>query len=53
MGFDDLKVIEARRLAESISSGVQHGAGIDDAVVAAELVDAVVRSAEEKRWVSM
>lgn len=52
MGFDDLKVVEARRLAESISTGVQHGAGIEDAVVAAELVDAVVRSAEEKRWVS-
>lgn len=52
MGFDDLKVVEARRLADSISTGVQHGAGIDDAVVAAELVDAVVRSAEEKRWVS-
>jgi predicted dehydrogenase len=52
MGFDDLKVVEARRFAESISTGVQHGAGIDDAVVAAELVDAVVRSAEEKRWVS-
>jgi len=52
MGFDDLKVIEAARLAESICSGVQHGAGIDDAVVASELVDAVVRSVEEKRWVS-
>lgn len=52
MGFDDLKVVEARRLAESISTGIQHGAGIEDAVVAAELVDAVVRSAEEKSWVS-
>ena len=52
MGFDDLKVVEAARLAESITTGVQHGAGIEDAVVAAELVDAVVRSVEEKRWVS-
>ena len=52
IGFDDLKVVEARRLAESINTGVQHGAGIDDAVVAAELIDAVVRSVEEKRWVS-
>jgi predicted dehydrogenase len=52
MGFDDLKVVEARRLAESISTGVQQGAGIDDAVAAARLVDAIVRSAEERRWVS-
>jgi predicted dehydrogenase len=52
MGFDDLKVVEAARLAESITTGVQHGAGIDDAVVAADFVDAVVRSIEEKRWVS-
>jgi len=52
MGFDDLKVVEARRLAESISTGVQQGAGIEDAVVAAALVDAVVRSTEEKGWVS-
>jgi len=52
MGYDDLKVVEARRLVESISTGVQVGAGIEDAAVAAELVDAVVRSAEEKRWVT-
>jgi len=52
MGYDDLKVVEARRLVESISTGVQVGAGIEDAAAAAELVDAVVRSAEEKRWVT-
>ena len=53
MGYDDLKVVEARRLVESISSGVAHGATIDDATVSAELVDAMVRSFEEKRWVSL
>lgn len=52
MGYDDLKVVEARRLVESISTGVPHGATIEDAVVAAGLVDAMVRSYEEKRWVS-
>ncbi|WP_457109652.1 Gfo/Idh/MocA family protein [Marmoricola sp. URHA0025 HA25] len=51
MSFDDLKVVEAHRLAESIATGVQQGAGIDDAVVAAELVHAMVRSFEERRWV--
>jgi predicted dehydrogenase len=53
MGYDDLKVVECRRLVESISTGVPHGATIDDAVAAAELVDAVVRSVEEKRWVTV
>ena len=52
MGYDDLKVVEAGRLAESISTGAPHGATIEDAVTAAGLVDAMVRSYEEKRWVS-
>jgi predicted dehydrogenase len=52
MGYDDLKVVEARRLVESISTGVPHGATIEDAVVTAGLVDAVVRSYEERKWVS-
>ena len=41
----------ARRLLESIATGVPVGAGIDDAVVAAELVDAMLASARESRWV--
>ena len=52
MGFDDLKVVECRALVESIHTGKAHGATIDDAVVAAELVDAMVRSYEERRWVT-
>jgi hypothetical protein len=52
MGYDDLKVIEAWRLVQSISTGTPRGAGIDDAVVSAELVDAMVRSFEQKAWVS-
>ena len=52
MGYDDLKVIEASRLVESIDGGVPRCATIDDAVVAAELVDATVRSFEERRWVA-
>lgn len=51
MSYDDLKVIEARRLLESIATGVPVGAGIGDAVVAAELVDAMLASARESRWV--
>lgn len=52
MSFDDLKVVECHALARSIASGVQQGATIDDAVVAAELVEAMVRSYEERRWVT-
>jgi predicted dehydrogenase len=52
MGFDDLKVVECRALVESIATGKPYGATIDDAVVAAELVDAMVRSYEQKQWVT-
>jgi hypothetical protein len=52
MGFDDLKVVECRALVESIDSGKPHGATIEDAVVAAELVDAMVTSYRERRWVT-
>jgi len=53
MGYDDLKVVEARRLAESIGTGKPVGATIEDAVTTARLVDAMVMSFEEKRWVSL
>lgn len=51
MGYDDLKVIEARRLVESIASGSPHGATIEDVVLTAELVEAMVTSYEQRRWV--
>lgn len=53
MSYDDLKVVEAHRLVESISSGVAQGAAITDALVAAEIVDAMALSARERRWVSL
>ena len=43
MGYDDLKVVEARRLVERISTGLPHGATIEDVLVTAELVDAMVQ----------
>ena len=52
MSFDDLKVVECHGLARSIATGVQQGATIDDAVRAAELVDAMVTSYDERRWVT-
>ncbi|MCW2801570.1 MAG: myo-inositol 2-dehydrogenase [Aeromicrobium sp.] len=53
MGFDDLKVIEARRLVESIATGKPVGATIHDAVVAAEIVDAMIASSEQRAWVTL
>ncbi|AXT84464.1 myo-inositol 2-dehydrogenase [Aeromicrobium sp. A1-2] len=53
MGFDDLKVIEARRLVESIATGKPVGATIHDAVVAAEVVDAMLESSSERKWVML
>ena len=53
MGYDDLKVIEAHRLVESIvHRECPLGATIHDAVRAAQLVDALAESAQERRWVS-
>jgi predicted dehydrogenase len=51
MSYDDLKVVECHLLAQSIHTGVPHGATIEDAVVAAGLVEAMVRSYEERSWV--
>jgi predicted dehydrogenase len=53
MGYDDLKVIEARRLVQSIAEGKPYGATIHDALVAARTVDAMTRSADERTWVTL
>ncbi len=50
MGYDDLKVVEAHRLVTSIATGVPQGATISDAVAAAEIVDAMARSAVDRTW---
>ncbi len=52
MSYDDLKVIEAYRLALSIIDGKPVGATIEDALQAAQMVDAIHTSIAERRWVS-
>jgi predicted dehydrogenase len=57
MGYDDLKVIEAARFCASIIgpdavAAVGAGATIDDAVRAAEVLDAMTASVEHGAWVS-
>ena len=53
MSYDDLKVVEAERLVRSIATGQPVGATIEDALVAAELVEAMVSSAASGRWVQL
>ena len=50
MSYDDLKVIEAGRLVRSILTGSPVGATIHDAVIAADLVDAMLESVETGTW---
>ena len=53
MGYDDLKVIEAYRFLRSIADGSPHGATLDDAIRAAEVLDAMERSAATGAWVTL
>ena len=53
MSYDDLKVIEAHRLVQSIVTGRPVGATIEDALTAARLIDALAESSRTRRWVSV
>ena len=50
MGYDDLKVIEAAAFFSSILEGKPHGATVDDAVASAVALEAIIDSAEGRRW---
>ncbi|MFI9250026.1 Gfo/Idh/MocA family protein [Streptomyces sp. NPDC053069] len=53
MGYDDLKVIEAYRFVRSVAEGVPYGATPADAVRSAAVLEAMLRSAQERAWVSV
>jgi predicted dehydrogenase len=53
LSFDDLKIVELHRLVQSIATGQPIGATIEDAVRAAEVIDAVARSADTRAWVTV
>ena len=53
MGFDDLKVIEARKFLESFVGAKHLNSNINDAVSAAAVCDAVEQSAETGQWVKV
>lgn len=50
MGFDDLKVIEAKKFIEAYLGGAQLNSNIHDAVAAAKVVEASLRSASNEQW---
>jgi predicted dehydrogenase len=53
LSYDDLKVIEVKRLVSSITSGKAEGATLEDMVHTARLVDATLRSHDEQRWIAL
>lgn len=53
MSFDDTKVIEAWGFLRRIDGDHVDGPAIDDAVASARVLDAIVTSAADRRWVSV
>ncbi len=51
MGYDDLKVIEAKRFLQSISENKPVGATVWDAVRSARVLDAITESVASGSWV--
>jgi predicted dehydrogenase len=53
MGFDDLKVVEARKFLEAVAGTAHLNSNIHDAVAAAAVCDAAEQSAESGQWVTL
>jgi predicted dehydrogenase len=50
MGYDDLRVIEARGFLAAVRDGEQRGPGVEDMVVCARVLEAIERSSESGAW---
>jgi predicted dehydrogenase len=50
MGYDDLKVIEAKKLLVAVTGGERQNCSVEDALSAAEVVAAAERSAADGSW---
>jgi predicted dehydrogenase len=53
MSYDDLKIVEAYRFVHAIATGERWGATVEDALHAAEIIEAMVESARIRRWVTL
>ena len=52
MGYDDLRVIEARTFLSSVLDGVQRQPGVDEMLDCAHVLDAIERSSASGAWES-
>jgi predicted dehydrogenase len=50
MSYDDLKVVECYNFLRSVAEGRPHGATIEDALRAAEVLEAALTSADNGTW---
>ena len=50
MGYDDLRVLEARNFLASVRDGEQREPGVEEMVAAARVLDAIERSAKSGAW---
>jgi predicted dehydrogenase len=50
MGYDDLRVLEAKSFLAAIREGEQRGPGLAEMVAAARVLDAIERSATSGAW---
>ncbi len=53
MGYDDLKIVEARKFIEAYLGGAKLNSNIHDAVAAAKVVTAAEESAESGKWIKI
>lgn len=53
MGFDDLKIIEAKKFLAAVAGGAELNSNIHDAVAAAAVVEAAEQSAKTRSWHSV
>ena len=50
MGYDDLKVVEARRFLGAVTGGEQRNSTIDEALADASVITAIATSAVDGQW---
>jgi predicted dehydrogenase len=50
MGYDDLRVLEARNFLAAVRDGEQREPGVEEMLVTARVLDAIERSAESGAW---
>jgi predicted dehydrogenase len=50
MGYDDLRVLEARKFLAAVRDGEQREPGVEEMLAAARVLDAIERSVASGAW---